>query len=315
MFGEVYSYNVMAKYTSYVGSLFSGIILPRYNSANVMVDQIKVPLQYASKEAAEARILADPNIDRPEGATTLPMISFENTGMTYDASRKLSTMQKIAFTAGGISSNGAPYQYMPVPYDMSFEVNVYAHYVEDGFRMLEQILPYFTPDWTNSLMLIPEMGIERDVPVVLRSVTPSDNFETSEQFTGRRYVVWTLDLLVKGWFFGPTRTQQLIETVIVNFEDFDVYANVIANTVANVVANASSGVVNVAGVVANTLTGLSNNVIETLVVYPGQDANGNPTTNTSIAVNPANVAPNSSFAYIDLVNQSAGGLPNTSLLL
>ena len=174
---------------------------------------MKVPITYAPKDKMLSRVIQDPGIDRPTATIPLPAISFEMGKMTYDGARKLNTIGKIVVKDSDASK--LKYQYNPVPYNIEFKVYVYAKNAEDGTKIIEQILPYFTPDWTTTVNLIPEMNVTMDIPVILNNMSYSDTYDGD--FKERRAIVWTLDLTLKGYLYGPVRKSGIIKFVNANF--------------------------------------------------------------------------------------------------
>jgi hypothetical protein len=140
-------------------------------------------------------------------------MGFEMTSMTYAGERKLSTIKK--FTALGTNGTNRTIMYAPVPYDVNFQLSIMVKNAEDGTQILEQILPFFTPEWTNTVQLIDDMDIKLDIPLVLLSVSSDDTYEGD--FETRRALIWTLDFTMKCYFFGPTKTKKLIKLANVNF--------------------------------------------------------------------------------------------------
>lgn len=179
------------------GNLFNDITMVRYNPDNSESERFIVPIAYAAKEHYVLRLEEDFNLDK-KVQMTLPRLSFEMKGMTYDSSRKQNTnIKNFAQTASGIKS-----QYNPVPYNFDFDLNLYVRNIEDGTQIIEHILPYFTPDYTIKLNLIPEMGTVKEIPIILNSVT-SDTTYIGDRGSDPRMIVWTLNFTVKGFVFGP----------------------------------------------------------------------------------------------------------------
>ena len=184
------------------GTLFNEINLIRYNKAgNVEYERIKVPLVYASKEKFLTRTTSDPTLTKSI-ATTLPRMSFEMTGLEYDSSRKQTSLTKnFAYNTVTESYNS---QYAPIPYNFDFTLSIYVRNQEDGTQILEQILPFFTPDYTVTVDLIPSMDQKYDMPIMLNSVSPEIDYEGDLLST--RMIIWTLDFTVKGYIFPPVNT-------------------------------------------------------------------------------------------------------------
>jgi hypothetical protein len=208
------------------GNLFDGITLVRYNPDLTEAERFIVPIAYATKEKYVQRLEGDPNLDK-KVQMTLPRMSFEMNGMTYDSSRKQITNIKNFSNASGIVKS----QYNPVPYDFDFSLYVYVRNVEDGTQIIEHILPYFTPDYTIKLNLIPEMGITKEVPVVLKSTSYEVEYEGVRD-SDPRLIIWTLNFTVKGFIFGATSGPVgLIKTSITNIlNNISVNDNVVLNT-------------------------------------------------------------------------------------
>jgi hypothetical protein len=188
-----------------------------------------VPISYGPKQKFLTRLTQDPELNK-QVAIQLPRMAFEMTSISYAPERKLPTINKMA-AIDSSNSNRLAYQYMPVPYDMTFSLYIMVKQAEDGTRILEQILPYFTPDWTATLNLDHTMQHKYDVPVIINNVSCEDTYEGS--FTERRALIWTLTFTMKGFIFGPTRKQRTIKTSYINL--FNVGTNVpmddaVANT-------------------------------------------------------------------------------------
>jgi len=180
------------------GNLFNDITLVRYNADNTEAERFVVPIAYAPKELYVARLEGDANLDK-KVQMTLPRMSFEMNGMTYDATRKQNTnIKNFANTTAGVLG-----QYNPVPYNFDFSLYVYVRNIEDGTQIIEHILPFFTPDYTIKINLIPEMGITKEIPVVLNSSTYDITYEGTRD-SDTRTIIWTLNFTVKGFIFGAS---------------------------------------------------------------------------------------------------------------
>lgn len=214
MFGTPFYFSLIRKYVILVGTLFNNIKITRTDSSGNVTSLLKVPITYGPKDKMLARVIQDPSIDRPSATIPLPAISFEMGAMKYDGARKLNTIGRIAAKDADNASK-LKYQYNPVPYNIQFKVFIYAKNAEDGTKIIEQILPYFTPDWTSTVNLIPEMNVNMDIPVVLNNIGYSDNYD--KNFVDRRAIVWELDLMLKGYLYGPVRKSNIIKFVNTNF--------------------------------------------------------------------------------------------------
>ena len=192
------------------GNLFNDITLVRYNPDMTEAERMLVPIAYASKEDYVLRLENDYNLDK-KVQMTLPRFSFEMTGMTYDASRKQNTnIKNFAQTPSGVQA-----QYNPVPYDFDFSLYLYVRNIEDGTQVVEHILPFFTPDYTIKLNLIPEMGVVKEVPIILKNVSSEVTTEGNRD-KDTRTVIWTFNFTVKGFVFGAVSSAGLIKTSITN---------------------------------------------------------------------------------------------------
>jgi len=228
MFGQGFYFQTIRKYVILVGTLFNDIRVTKENKTGNVVSIVKVPVTYAPKDKMLARVLQDPNIDRQTAMITLPMISFEMGQIKYDGTRKLNTLVKssVKFDASNFK-----YQYNPVPYNFNFKVYIYAKNAEDGTKIIEQILPYFTPDWTTTVKLIPEMEIIMDIPVILNDIRYEDKYDS--EFKERRSIVWTLDLTLKGYIYGPVKKSGIIKFVNTTFYIPSVPDGTLADSVGN----------------------------------------------------------------------------------
>lgn len=193
--------------------MFNNIALIRTNKdTGQELGRVKVPVVYAPKEKYFVRLRADPDLNRPV-QTILPRMSFELTGFTYDTSRKQNSLLR---NAKGNSETGVSSQYMGVPYDLNFDLQIYARNVDDGTHIIEQILPYFNPDYTVTINSIAELGFLKDIPIILNSV--SNVIEHEGNFDAVRYVTWTLNFTMKAYYYGPISTPKLIRKSITNIK-------------------------------------------------------------------------------------------------
>jgi hypothetical protein len=218
-----------------------------------------------------ARTQQDPNIDRPTATMTMPFMSFEMTDVRYDSNRKLKTIGRsanlLANTPGSLQ-----YQYNPVPYNFNFRLYIFVKNAEDGTKIVEQILPYFTPDFTVTVELIPQMNELKDIPVVLNDVSQEDTY--SGNFTERQALIWTLDFTVKGYLYGPVRTSPIIKFVFANYYT----------------PNVPDGEL-------NTAVGNTSAASQTLD-QPGLTANGQPTTNAAASVPVTQIQATDDYGFV-----------------
>lgn len=203
MLGNSHFYNrTIRKIVVAFGTLFNDLVLVRYNKAGTEeYERTRVPLAYGAKEKYLTRLNNDPNLVKSI-ATALPRLSFDLTGIEYDVSRKQQSMIKnfgYNNTTGGINT-----QYAPIPYNFNFTLSLYVRNQEDGTQILEQILPFFTPDFTVTVDLIPSMDQKYDMPIILNNVSPEVDYEGDMSTT--RMIIWTLDFTVKAYIFPPVNT-------------------------------------------------------------------------------------------------------------
>lgn len=207
MLGNSHFYNrTIRKVVVAFGTLFNDIVLVRYNKAGTVEhERTRVPLSYGAKEKYLTRLTSDPNLTKSIN-TYVPRISFDLVGIAYDSSRKFNTINRNFASQSDGSISG---QYAPIPYNFEFDLNIYVRNTEDGTQILEQILPYFTPDFTVTVDLIPKLGRKYDMPIMLNSVTPQIDYEGDMSTT--RLIIWNLTFTVKGYIFPPVNTVGLIE--------------------------------------------------------------------------------------------------------
>ena len=212
MIGKNYYNEGIRKLTIAFGQLFNNIIIENTSSTGAVTRRIRVPLAYAPKEKFLVRLEQQANLqgDR-EVAISLPRMGFEITGLSYDASRKLTKMQKTVRVKSNEEGKKLNFNYTPVPYNISFSLYSFTATAENGLQIVEQILPFFQPDYTVSIRVIPEMNLIRDVPIILNSVNYEDSY--NGEFTQRRAVIYTLNFTAKTYIYGPMSNQGVIKTV------------------------------------------------------------------------------------------------------
>jgi hypothetical protein len=202
-----YSYHeIFRKTVVAFGTLFNNIELRRNDEV------MKVPLAYGPKAKFLARLDQVPDPTNKRVQITLPRISFEINGITYDSSRKVSPTQKIAIPTSNTKNKNV---FMPVPYNLGFELAIISKNQEDGLQILEQILPYFQPHYNLSVKLLPSMNEVKDVPVVLQNIDYEDDYEGD--FSTRRAIIYTLQFSVKTYLYGPVTEPKVIKKAIVDY--------------------------------------------------------------------------------------------------
>lgn len=196
-----YFYNGLTrKYITAFGSLFENIQVVRADSAGAEVNRERVPLTFAPKEKYIYKLKKDLDLDNRGPSIKLPRMSFEMDSMDYAPERKSMSMQKICIDAG----QGKQYTYAPVPYNLSYTLSIYTKSLDEMHQIIEQIIPFFTPEYAVKIRPITGATDFKDVlRFTLNSVTPSDSYEGS--FDDRRMIIWTLTFGLPTNFWGPIR--------------------------------------------------------------------------------------------------------------
>jgi hypothetical protein len=264
MFGQQYYHGTIRKYIIAFGNLFNDIVISRLNTAGARIQSIAVPLAYGPKEKFLVRLRQDPNLDQAV-AITLPRMGFEIQSMAYAPQRKLSSTLKNV-TVKNTDDDRMNTQYVPVPYDLNILLSIFVTNADDGAQILEQILPYFRPEFTTNIRLIPEMNITVDTPVVLQDVSIEDTYEGD--FDTRRALTYNLTFNMKAYIYGPVQNSGIIKRAVTNF-----FGDTPADSAQ----------------------------IERLTVTPAQYANGSPLTspsaNSSLSVATSAISANSDYGF------------------
>ena len=213
MLGKYYYHEIIKRTIVAFGTLFNNIHIKHQDSAGADVSLIKVPIAYGPIQKFLARLEEKPDL-RNRVAITLPRMAFEMTDIQYDASRKVSTVQKFQAT----KPNGDPVQvYMPAPYNIGIQLSIITKYQDDMLQILEQILPYFQPQFNLTVNLVNSIGEKRDIPVTLNNITMQDDYEGD--YSTRRSLIYTLNFTAKTALFGPISegTSSIIKKVQVDY--------------------------------------------------------------------------------------------------
>jgi hypothetical protein len=268
-FGNAYYYNsLLRNYVIAFGSMFDELTVARFDATGAVVQTIGIPIAYGPKEKWLVRIKQDPALLKTV-QITLPTASFELTGLTYDPTRHLSPLTKEIVTSP-TDVNKGKFVWKGIPWNLSFSLYLYVKNADDGTQLLEQILPFFSPEWTNTMALIPSIGTKIDVPVILNTMTIEDVYEGD--FIARRAIVWTLNFTMKAAIYGPVHTKGVIKEARIRLRDFDTSA-----------LNA------------------------TLTITPGLTANGTPTTNPAVSIDPSLISAEDDYGYAVDVTESFTG--------
>jgi hypothetical protein len=203
MLGNTHFYNrTIRKVVVAFGTLFNDIQVVRFTKDGSPQLKMLVPLSYGAKEKYITRIASDPTLTKSVN-TVVPRMSFNLDGMSYDISRKKqTTLQNFSYT----QVNGVSSQYVPVPYNFDFSFSIYVRHTEDGTQILEQILPFFTPDFTVTVNFVDGMCQKYDMPVILNSVTNNTDYEGDMLTT--RLITWDLQFTAKGYIWPPVKSDR-----------------------------------------------------------------------------------------------------------
>jgi hypothetical protein len=219
---NVYYHGIIRKCIVGFGSLFSDIYIDRREGDSVtgtVIQRLQVPLAYAPKEKWIVRLEQDPTLEN-NVYTTLPRMSFEIIGYNYDPQRKVNRMQQLKC---GDGTGAVSTMYTPVPYNLDLSLYILTKTQEDGLQIIEQILPTFTPEYTLSINVVPDMSVKIDVPIVLNSVSVQDDYDGDFQM--RRFVTHSLNFQMKMNLFGPISGRNVIDTVYANVGDNEDFTN------------------------------------------------------------------------------------------
>lgn len=212
MLQEKFYHGTVRKAIIAFGNLFNNIHIDRRNEFGNVAQTLKVPLSYSPRQKFLARIEQLPNPDDTKLQVIIPRMAFELVSITYDPARRIAPVQTSR--AINTTSTTVNKQYAPTPYNLGVNLYAYVKNQDDGLQIVEQILPYFNPDFNLTLNAIPELNIKNDLPIILDNVSYDDQYEGD--FTQRRAIIWTLSFTLKLNFFGPISKQGIIRTASVN---------------------------------------------------------------------------------------------------
>ena len=208
MFGDHFYHETIKRSVSVFGTLFNNISIKRPDGT-----LMKVPLAYGPRQKWIARLQQQPELGMagtPRTAISLPRMGFEISSIEYDAERKLS--KRTQYKKAKVSDpTKMQYQYAPAPYNIGFSLSILVKNTDDGLQIIEQIMPYFTPDYTVTIHTIPTMSETRDIPIILQSVTQTDDYEGD--FITRQQLRYDLEFIMKNYIYGPVRDSEIIRTV------------------------------------------------------------------------------------------------------
>ena len=328
MLSDKYFYHrITRKLVVAFGTLFNNIRMVRYDKAGTTeIERVTVPLSYMAKEKFYQRLAQDPGLDR-KVQITLPRMSFELVSITYDPLRTKSIFNST-YTANTNTTVRSAYT---TPYNYAFQLNIYVRNTEDGTQIIEQILPYFTPDYTLTINFRDVVGEKIDVPIVLESI----DYQDSRQIGGSdelRTLIWTLTFTVKAYLYGPVETRKLIRKVSANTFDSTVletnersvnltsglgdykigelvyegrtlytanssgFVSAWNNTANQIIVTDITGVLEL----GRKLTGAVTNTAYTMSSF---DANNSQLTNLTVVPNPSTANANDDFGFTETLEQ------------
>ena len=212
MLGTYYYHEIIRKTIVSFGTLFNAISIRHDDKSGNTYSELKVPLAYGPSQKFLARLEQQADLNKPVGIT-LPRMSFEMNSVSYDSSRKSGVTQTFKASDG----TNVKKVFMPVPYNIGFELNILSKLNDDALQIIEQILPYFQPSFNLTVDLVKSIGEKRDIPIVLDSINFQDDYEGD--FSTRRALIYTLGFTAKTYLFGPVAesTSGLIKKVQVDY--------------------------------------------------------------------------------------------------
>ena len=217
MLGQTFYHQTIRKYVALFGTLFNDINIEKKDSGGNVLSRQKVPISYGPKQKFLIRLREDPSLDR-QVAIQLPRLGFEMSGIAYDPIRKLNTIGALTHKESINGERNIKKMFNPSPYILDFSLYAFVENAEDGTQILEQILPFFTPEFNVSVNILTEMGIKLDIPIVLQSATSEDSYEG--EFSARRTIVWTINFMLKGFIYPDIKSgQSIIKSVEIAFKE------------------------------------------------------------------------------------------------
>ncbi len=212
MLGTYFYHEIIRRTVISFGTVFNNISIRHKDATDASISEIKVPLAYGPMQKFLARIEQQPELNKPI-AMTLPRMAFEMTSIQYDPTRKANITQTFKASDG----TNLKKVYLPVPYNIGFQLNLMSKIQDDALQVVEQILPYFQPSFNLTVDLIDSIGEKRDIPIVLDNVSFTDDYEGD--FSTRRILIYTFNFTAKAYLFGPIAesTEGLIRKVQVDY--------------------------------------------------------------------------------------------------
>ena len=213
MFGTYFYNETIKRCVSVFGTLFNNIQIKKTKSDGTILTTTMVPISYGPAQKFLQRLAEEPNLqDGSRSAISLPRMAFQLEGFNYDSQRQQNKLIRHSKSSLETDGTNRSYQYNPAPYNLNFTLSILAKNMNDALQIVEQILPYFQPEYTVTMKMIDSMSDTRDVPITLNSVAMEDTYEGG--FEERRVIEYTLEFTMKLYFFGPVYTGSVIKNVV-----------------------------------------------------------------------------------------------------
>ena len=213
---EHFYHEILRKTIIAFGTLFNNINIQKKDASDTDFSVMKIPLSYGPTQKFLARLEQSGDLNKST-AMSLPRMSFEFTGLTYDATRKVTSTQKIAVKDPNTQKK-VNKVFTPVPYNMQFELSIMSKLNDDALQIVEQILPFFQPAFNLSVELIDQIKEKRDIPIILENITMQDDYEGD--YSTRRVLLYTLRFTAKTYLFGPvTRVEPIKQATLSYYTD------------------------------------------------------------------------------------------------
>ena len=170
--GKSYYNQSIRKIVLAFGSLFESVYITRYETNGTEKEKIRTPLSYGSKEKFMWRLTQESSLSKNSKVQiVLPRLGFEITTMLYDPTRKLNRTIQRAEVVNGIYKTA----YAEVPYIINFGLYAFTRNMDDMLQIIEQIVPFFSPDYTVT-MKMNDLHQEVDIPFVLNNVNLDEKY-------------------------------------------------------------------------------------------------------------------------------------------
>ncbi len=261
MFNFVWYHGTIRRYIVLFGTIFNQIYITKTDESGAITSMMRVPITYGPADKVIKRVTSDPELNRPFGSV-LPYMTFQMLRMSYDGSRHLTKQGREVKPDS--NKNLAAWTYNPVPFNFLFELNVIVKNAEDGIKIIEQILPFFAPNWTSSVRIIDDPIIEKDISLGFIDHDSQDNWNGS--FEERRYIRHILRFELQGFLFGPIQKSRIIKKFEGNF---------------------------------GTIDGISDAQIS---VYPGLTEDGYPTSDPALTIDYSQINWEDDYGFIEVKN-------------